>query len=346
MEEIRIVLLGFGSANRALVEMLCSKSELLGRQRSLRINRSGKSQLIPWRVVSIVTGRHGAVCIPTETDLIYEVNLQKALKVYESGRMLDDSLIVDQDGACILSKSDYRESAHHATGGQTIELLRTLAASNSANVVIEAIPSNPRNGEGEPAVSFIRAALLAGLHVVSANKGPLAQQLSKHEEVYWNLQHIAAQSNVQYLHESAVMDGVPIFSLWQRTLPNASVTKIRGCLNSTTTMILTEMEGPNGHTFDEALHKAKEMGIVEKDESLDIDGYDAAVKLRALLVVFSNSSEGCQILVPSIDDIHRDSIRNITREDIQRAYNDDRKKYRLVATAGKAVEPLFGYNII
>ena len=78
MEEIRIVLLGFGSANRALVEMLCSKSELLGRQRSLRINRSGKSQLIPWRVVSIVTGRHGAVCIPTETDLIYEVNLQKA----------------------------------------------------------------------------------------------------------------------------------------------------------------------------------------------------------------------------------------------------------------------------
>ncbi|KAL7511847.1 hypothetical protein ACHAXN_008792, partial [Cyclotella atomus] len=178
MEEIRIVLLGFGSANRALVEMLCSKSELLGRQRSLRINRSGKSQLIPWRVVSIVTGRHGAVCIPTETDLIYEVNLQKALKVYESGRMLDDSLIVDQDGACILSKSDYRESAHHATGVQTIELLRTLAATNSANVVIEAIPSNPRNGEGEPAVSFIRAALLAGLHVVSANKGPLAQQLS------------------------------------------------------------------------------------------------------------------------------------------------------------------------
>jgi homoserine dehydrogenase len=111
-------------------------------------------------------------------------------------------------------------------------------------------------------------------------------------------------------------------------------------------MILTEMEGPNGHTFDEALQKAKEMGIVEKDESLDIDGYDAAVKLRALLVVFSNSSEGCQILVPSIDDIHRDSIRNITREDIQRAYNDDRKKYRLVATAGKTVEPLFGYNII
>mmetsp|Transcript_17019 Transcript_17019/g.36922 ORF Transcript_17019/g.36922 Transcript_17019/m.36922 type:complete len:157 (+) Transcript_17019:805-1275(+) len=72
------------------------------------------------------------------------------------------------------------------------------------------------------------------------------------------------------------------------------------------------------------------MGIVEEDESLDVDGYDAAVKLRALLVVLSKN---IAVSVPSMDDIPRDSIRDITREDILGAYADGRMKYRLVASA-------------
>lgn len=148
------------------------------------------------------------------------------------------------------------------------------------------------------------------------------------------------------MHESAVMDGVPIFSLWQNTLPHANLTKLRGCLNGTTTMILTRMEGPDGETFDEALSAAKKMGIVEADESLDIDGYDAAVKLRAILVVFLKSSqtEGISLRLPSIDEIPRDSIRNITKDDIKHAFNDGGKKYRLVASAGEYIDELYEPN--
>lgn len=48
----------------------------------------------------------------------------------------------------------------------------------------------------------------------------------------------------------------------------------------------------------------KIMGRVEEDWSVYLDGYDAAVKLRALLVVFSNDADG----VLSMKDICRDSM--------------------------------------
>eukprot|EP00571_Detonula_confervacea_P008644 CAMPEP_0172319684 /NCGR_PEP_ID=MMETSP1058-20130122/38416_1 /TAXON_ID=83371 /ORGANISM="Detonula confervacea, Strain CCMP 353" /LENGTH=119 /DNA_ID=CAMNT_0013034791 /DNA_START=213 /DNA_END=569 /DNA_ORIENTATION=+ len=110
-------------------------------------------------------------------------------------------------------------------------------------------------------------------------------------------------------------------------------------------MILTRMEGnldesiSNGQSFQEALDAAKQMGIVEEDDSLDVDGYDAAVKLRALLVVLTSSVESSQscngntIYIPTMDEIPRDSIRYVNREDICHAYANGRKKYRLVASA-------------
>ena len=205
---------------------------------------------------------------------------------------------------------------------------------------MEAIPSNPR-GDGEPAISFVSKALASKLHVASANKSSLAH-CRNDEETYWKLQRLARQNDVLYKHESAVMDGVPLFSLWKYTMPHARLLSLRGCLNSTTTIILSRMEGnlfecdgskskpDDGESFHEALHAAKEMGIVEEDEGLDLDGYDAAVKLRALLVFCNADGE---VAVPRMEDIPRASIRNITREEIVRAYENGRKKYRLVATA-------------
>jgi homoserine dehydrogenase len=356
MEELRLILLGFGSANQALVKMMLEKSELHCNRRCLRT--SDNHTVMPWKIKAIVTGRHGRVCVPivetSSNDECYEINAVEALECIESGGMLDDSLIVKVDGS---NNEPVQNNTHITTKApncqqqtlseesstqQTIDLLRLLSKTDTANIVIEAIPSNPRHGGGEPAVSFIRTALEEGLHVVSANKGPLAQQeqncnstsFNATNEVYWNLQNLATKTHVQYLHESAVMDGVPIFSLWQHTLPHARLTKIRGCLNSTTTLILTRMES-NGETFEEALHKARAMGIVERDESLDLDGYDAAVKLRALLVAFSSSSYlgNPRTAVPPIEDITKDSIRGITPADIKRAFEDDGKKYRLVASA-------------
>ena len=328
MDEIRLAFLGFGSANRALARMLIDKSRSgPGGESddprlhlSIPVGHHGHTRLVPWRVVLIVTRRHGILAPPLgdSADGHWDIDLTSVLDRVESGNTID----------CLpFSSMDEEELS------RTTNFHLGKRGKDSPNILVEAIPSNPR-GDGEPVISIIRSALNNKLNVVSANKTPLAHRSGDQGEIYWELQRLAAANSVQYLHESSLMDGVPIFSLW-KTMPHARLSNVRGCLNSTTTVILSRMErdlddpSSKGETFEQALQHAKDMGIVEADESLDIDGYDAAVKLRSLLVVMS----GVNASVPSLDDIEMESIRHVTVEEIRRAYSDGKRKYRVVASA-------------
>jgi homoserine dehydrogenase len=357
MEEIRLVLLGFGSANRALAQMLLDKSEKdvdsSSCRKCLRVTApsSCTSKLVPWKVVSIITRRHGSVCVPC--SLASEINVEDALERVGAGGILDDTLVrnntIDTSIDTNTTAAAETTATTATTTEETIKMLIDMGKTQTANIVVEAIPSNPKS-DGEPAISFIRTALQAGMHVASANKCPLAHKRNN-KETYFELQEIAKRNGKLYLHESAVMDGVPIFSLWNNTLPSVTCTKIRGLLNSTTTMILSRIEGnidkvveSNGQvehdceTFEEALEAAKQMGIVEEDESLDIDGWDAAMKLRALCVFLSSSAklsspEGFDVNIPPLEAIPRDSIGQIDQELICREFRTSRKKVRSVASA-------------
>jgi len=346
-----IAILGFGSANRALARMLLEKSEPSANpckeSRCIPIGNSRgdyDTRLVPWRVVCIITRRHGRCCVPLSSKYD-EIDLQRALACVESEeKMLDDSLVICKDDGAPAEKANFEQDicVGQTDTQQTLNLISLLGSTKTTNILVEAITSDPK-GNGEPAISFIKKALESKMHVVSANKSPLAHCNHDNEETYWTLQQLARNNNVMYMHESSVMDGVPIFSLWKYALPHAKLISIRGCLNSTTTMILTRMEGnldesySNGESFEEALNAAKQMGIVEEDESLDVDGYDAAVKLRALLVVLTAKSacSNANISIPSMDEIlsGETSIRNVKREDICCAYANGRQKYRVVATA-------------
>jgi len=87
--------------------------------------------------------------------------------------------------------------------------------------------------------------------------------------------------------------GAPIFSLSRRgeALPAARLERFRGILNSTTNLILTEME--HGNSFEAAVKKAQDRpqlgcgGIAETDPSFDVDGWDATVKVSALATVLT-----------------------------------------------------------
>ena len=94
-----------------------------------------------------------------------------------------------------------------------------------AEVVVEVTTLNPATGE--PALSHIRAAFARGLHVVTANKGPIAHS-------YEDLRMEALRSGVQLRFESIVMDGAPVFNLVRETLPGIRVLGFHGVLNSTT----------------------------------------------------------------------------------------------------------------
>jgi homoserine dehydrogenase len=182
-----------------------------------------------------------------------------------------------------------------------------LAAAH-ADVLFEATSLNVENGQ--PAVDHIRAALEHGAHAITANKGPIVH-------AYRELRDLAAARGKRFLFESTVMDGVPIFSLFDQ-LPAIHLQGFHGILNSTTNVILSHME--DGLTFDEALKKAQALGIAETNATHDIDGWDAAVKTAALINVLMLSNEND---VPiRLDQIVREGIRDLTPQAVRNAKRD------------------------
>ncbi len=171
-------------------------------------------------------------------------------------------------------------------------------------------------GDGQPAIDHIRAALDAGAHAITANKGPIVYA---HEE----LSSLAVAKGRGFLFESTVMDGVPIFALFRDNLPAIHLHGFRGILNSTTNVILSGME--EGLSFDESLAKAQQIGVAETDPSNDIEGWDAAVKVAALIRVL--------MAVPiRLDEIQREGIGKLSGEAV-RAARADGRPYKLVCRA-------------
>jgi homoserine dehydrogenase len=163
-----------------------------------------------------------------------------------------------------------------------------------ADFMFETTPVNPHTGQ--PALDYIRTAWEAGLHVVTANKGPVVHG-------YQELTALAGEQGLRFMFESAVMDGAPIFALFREPLVGANLLGFEGILNSCTNLLLGLME--EGQTFDEAVAYGRSIGITETDPSNDIDGWDAAIKVAALVTVLMGVP-----LTPQ--DVDRSGIRGIT----------------------------------
>jgi homoserine dehydrogenase len=177
---------------------------------------------------------------------------------------------------------------------------------------------------GQPAIDHLRAALERSAHAITANKGPVVH-------AYEQLTELADKMQRRFLFESTVMDGVPIFSLFRETLPALPLKGFRGVLNSTTNVILTGME--EGLSFDAALKKAQDAGVAETDAANDIDGWDAMVKVAALVRVLM----GVKL---SLHEIRRQGIRGLSGETV-RAARAEGRPYKLlcqVKRVGKGVE--------
>ena len=180
-----------------------------------------------------------------------------------------------------------------------------------ADVLFEATSLSPR--DGQPAIDHIRAALEMGAHAITANKGPIVH-------AYEELNCLAIANGRKFLFESTVMDGVPIFSLFRDNLPTIHLNGFRGILNSTTNVILSGME--EGLSFDESLAKAQKIGVAETDPSNDIEGWDAAVKVAALIRVLMG--------VPiELEEIKREGIGELSGEAV-RAARAEGRPYKLV----------------
>lgn len=236
-------------------------------------------------VTGIITGTHGQAINPEGLDL------ESALKIADSDKSLN-----------ALSSYEAPNETH------------AFISACPADFMIETTPVNPQSGQ--PALGYLKASLEKGMHVISANKGPVVYG-------YQELKALAERKDLGYRFESAVMDGAPIFSLFREPLVGANLISFNGILNSCTNMLLEMME--QGKSFDEAVEYGKSIGITETDPSNDIDGWDAAIKVAAIVTVIM----GVPLTPQEVD---RTGIRGITKQMIEDAKAEG-ERWKLVCSA-------------
>lgn len=184
-----------------------------------------------------------------------------------------------------------------------IDEVPRLIEESDADIVCEFTDLNVRD-RGEPAFTYLSTAIRSGKHVITTNKGPIAFH-------YDELMELGRRFNRLVRFKGTVMAGTPSFNIID-LLPGIKVNYFMGILNGTTNYILTRMY--EGMDFNEALRLAQERGgYAEADPSLDIDGWDAALKaiIISRVLGWRHSLEGMEV---------RGGIRDI---DI-RAYGGDR----------------------
>ena len=142
------------------------------------------------------------------------------------------------------------------------------------DIVIETIPGS------EPAVDYVRAALLAGKSVVTSNKAVIAHQGEK-------LLALAERQGRQLRFEGAVGGAMPIVRALGDGMAGDHVLRIDAILNGTSNVVLSKME-TTGCGMDEAIAEACAAGFAESDPSEDLDGVDAAAKLAILCALAFN----------------------------------------------------------
>jgi homoserine dehydrogenase len=206
--------------------------------------------------------------------------------------------------------------------GGSFSTLSTVAVEDSvsvirrcqADVLFENSPVN--HATGEPALTHVREALQLGMHAITANKGTVVHG-------YRELCGLAKSAGRKFLFEATVLGGSPLFSVFRECMPVAELQSFRGVLNSTTNIILTRMQ--RGESFDAAVRYCQSIGVAETDPSADVDGWDAAIKVAALVTVLMDVP-----LKPQ--QVQRSGIREITPQMITDAAKEG-TRYKLVCSA-------------
>jgi len=222
--------------------------------------------------------------------------------------------VVDSSGVAVSDDGfDLAHLLEHKGCGLKLRELRefddglTLAValdSVQCDILLEASPVDLITGN--PGLSNCRTALDLGLHLVLANKAPLA--LAQAE-----LDRLAADVDVGILYSATFCGGLPVLNIVRRDMVCGKILGFRGIFNSTTNFILEEML--KGRSYADALSETQERGIAEADPSIDVGGWDTAAKL----VIAANSIVDAMITladvsVSGIEDVQLDWLEQCRRE--------------------------------
>ena len=184
-------------------------------------------------------------------------------------------------------------------GGQPGVEAEHAISSIDADLLLEVSPTSIRTGE--PGLGHIRTALERGMHVVTANKGPLVV-------AYHELMLQARERGVQLRGGATVAAPVPALDTVRYALHGAVVESIEAIPNGTTNYILSLIE--SGRSLEDGIRAAQEAGIAETDPSLDVEGWDSAAKI----VILANAAMGGKA---GIDEVSVTGIEGITAAELE-----------------------------
>lgn len=161
-------------------------------------------------------------------------------------------------------------------------------------------------GGVEEAKELTLRAFAQGKSVITANKALICEH---GDELF----QAAEKAGVGYAFEASVAGGIPIIKVLRESLVSNEFPLIYGILNGTSNYILTRME-KEGASFEDVLKDARDLGYVEADEALDLDGVDAAHKA----IILAYLAHGIWV---KIHEVTVEGIRQISNEDLQAAEN-------------------------
>ena len=211
--------------------------------------------------------------------------------------------VVDERGldlAGLLKVAESKGTVAAYKGAKRGKLARKVIQDVEADVIFELTPTNIKTGE--PGLTHIKEAMRAEKHVITSNKGPLVV-------AFRELDSLAKRCGVEFRYSASVGGAIPVIGLVKKLLAGNEIREIRGVLNGTTNYILTRMS-TEGTPLEVVLREAQELGIAEKEPTLDIEGVDTACKITIL----ANSLLGMNaklkdVRVAGITRVRPDAIR-------------------------------------
>ncbi len=200
-----------------------------------------------------------------------------------------------------------------------VDVPEKIIEDENIDVVIELI------GGVEPASEYVKKSLIAGKHVITANKELISKQIDE-------LLHLSNKYNSKIKFEASVGAGIPIIELILELSRQNQIRNIRGIINGTSNYILSKMS-EDGSNFEDVLKEAQNLGFAESDPTNDVDGFDAKFKI-AILGALAFKSE-----IP-LESVYVDGIRGITNKDFEYAKELD-LNIKLLAFAEKEGSTIF-----
>lgn len=233
-----IVICGLGQIGGKLSDQLCKQEDYFAKKLQVRC-----------RTVAVVD-RSGILVADHGLD---SERLSALVAQKRAGQKINSTIAGSLDVASLTSRLS--QSLFARPLGRTVFV--DLTAAETAPVILEA--------------------LREGLHVVLANKKPLAAPLAVFDEML----AVARQKGLQLRYEATVGAGLPILDTLEKLIESGdSIRSIVGCLSGTLGFLATALQ--KGEKFSDALQSARMKGYTEPDPWEDLCGLDVARKALIL----------------------------------------------------------------